>query len=56
MKNYVVRLRTYEGNIVDGEIYTAESKEQAKMKYFERCQKHDIKIGKYDYITVEIIK
>ena len=56
MKHYVVRLRNYEGSIVDGEIYyNVETKEQAKQKYLLRCKKHDIKIGKYDYITVEII-
>lgn len=56
MKHYVVRLRNYEGSIVDGELYyNVENKEQAKAKYLERCKKHDIKIGKYDYITVDII-
>lgn len=50
---YVVRLRDYEGNIVDGEIYSECSEANAKLKYLARCIKLGIEIGKYDYITVE---
>lgn len=32
MKKYVVRLRNYEGNIVDGEVYSANSMVDAKLK------------------------
>ena len=53
MKNYVVRLRDYEGNIVDGETYSANSVDDAKLKYLSRCNRLGIEIGKYDYITVE---
>lgn len=53
MKNYVVRLRDYEGNIVDGEVYSANSVADAKLKYLSRCNRLGIEIGKYDYITVE---
>lgn len=53
MKDYIVRLRNYEGNVVDGEIYKAESENQAKQKYIARCERLGIAIGKFDYITVE---
>ena len=53
MKNYVVRLRDYEGNIVDGETYSANSVDDAKLKYLSRCSRLGIEIGKHDYVTVE---
>jgi hypothetical protein len=56
MTNYVVRLRNYNGFIVDGEIYTANNESEAKMYYLARCKKLGIAIGKYDYITVENIE
>ena len=53
MKNYVVRLRNYEGFIVDGEIYEAHNEQIAKEMYASRCKRLGIVVGKYDYITVE---
>jgi hypothetical protein len=53
MKNYIVRLRNYEGFIVDGEIYEAPNEQIAKEMYVSRCKRLGIVVGKYDYITVE---
>ena len=55
MKSYIVRLRTYEGFIVDGEIYDASNEQIAKEMYTSRCNRLGIVVGKYDYITVEAI-
>lgn len=56
MIHYVARLRDCEGNIIDGEIYyDVENNEHAKIKYLARCERLGIVIGKYDYITVDII-
>ncbi len=55
MKNYVVRLRDWEGNIVDGEIYTETNTENALRMYKARCAMVGIDISKFDYITVEEI-
>ena len=54
MKKYLVRLRNYEGSIIDGYIYSANSEADAKLKYLSRCNRLGIEIGKYDYITAEI--
>lgn len=53
MKSYIVRLRNYEGFIVDGEIYEAPNEKIAKEMYTSRCNRLGIVAGKYDYITVE---
>lgn len=55
MKEYIVRLRDYNGSIIDGEFYTAENEIQAELKYMQRLIKLGIEkeISKYDYITVE---
>ena len=53
MKNYIVRLRNYEGFIVDGEIYEASNEQIAKEMYTSRCKRLGIVVGKYDYITIE---
>ena len=53
MKTYIVRLRNYEGFIVDGEIYEAQNEQIAKEMYTNRCNRLGIVFGKYDYITVE---
>lgn len=50
---YVVRLRNYEGSIVDGEIYEAPNELFAKEMYRNRCDRLGVVISKYDYITVE---
>ena len=55
MKNYIVRLRNYEGFIVDGDIYEAHNEQNAKEMYESRCKRSGIVVGKYDYITVEIM-
>ena len=55
MKNYIVRLKNYEGSIVDGEIYEAPNEKIAKEMYEKRCDKLGIVVGRYDYITVEIM-
>lgn len=52
-KTYIVRLRDYEGFIVDGEIYEANDEKAAKEMYTRRCERLGILVGKYDYITVE---
>jgi len=53
MTEYVVRLRNYEGKIVDGKIYAASTGSAAKESYLLRCKQVGIIIGKYDHITVE---
>lgn len=53
MKEYVVRLRSYRGSIIDGEVYTAPDKEEALKMYKARCARLGIAICKYDYFTVD---
>ena len=55
MKNYVVRLRNYEGAIIDGGVYNASNTEDARKMYIARCLMLGIDIATYDYITVEEI-
>ena len=56
MKSYIVRLRNYEGFIVDGEIFEAPNEKIAKEMYTSRCNRLGIVAGKYDYITVETMQ
>lgn len=53
MKEFIVRLRDWNGSIIDGEFYTAESEAEAKLMYIGRMRKLGIEMCKYDYITVE---
>ena len=53
MGKYVVRLRNYRGSIIDGEVYTAISKDEALRMYKARCYRLGIAIGNYDYFTVD---
>lgn len=50
---YMVRLRNYEGSVIDGEIYCAESKIKAELMYMIRMDKLGIQMSREDYITVE---
>lgn len=56
MKNYVVRLRDWKGNIIDGEIYSASNTENALRMYKARCIMVGIDIAYADHITVEEIE
>ena len=50
---YMVRLRNYEGSVIDGEIYCAENRIKAELMYMIRMDKLGIQMSKEDYITVE---
>lgn len=53
MKAFIVRLRNYEGSIIDGEIIHADNEEQAIIKYKKRCERLGIFPCFYDYYTAE---
>ncbi len=56
MKEYMVRLRDYNGNVIDGDIYIARTKKEARERYLSRVQRLGIDVCRYDYITVDIIR
>ena len=49
----MVRLRNYNGAIIDGEFYKASNENIARDMYLERCKRLGIEIAQYDYITIE---
>lgn len=55
MKEFIFRLRDYNGAIIDGEVYVCENKTQADIKYMQRLLKLGINedMRNTDYITVE---
>lgn len=53
MKEYLVRLRNYDGFILDGEVFTAASEAVALELYKIRCRRLGIQKCEYDYYTVE---
>lgn len=55
MKEFICRLRDYNGAIIDGEIYVCENKTQAELKYMQRLLRLGISedMRKTDYITIE---
>ena len=55
MKEFICRLRDYNGAIIDGEAYVCDNKTQAELKYMQRLLRLGISedMRKTDYITVE---
>lgn len=50
---YAVRLKDWNGNIIDGEVFDCENEMRALSLYIERCKRLGIKKSKYDDYTVE---
>ena len=55
MKEFICRLRDYNGAIIDGEAYVCDNKTQAELKYMQRLLRLGISedMRKTDYITIE---
>lgn len=55
MKEFICRLRMYDGSIIDADSYVCENKIQAELKYMQRLLRLGISedMSRDDYITVE---